>query len=50
MKVPTVPVNFFHKDMYRGIGVSLARSCVVNALFFSSFEFLKKRIKAISDE
>lgn len=28
--------------MYRGLGVSMARSCVLNAIFFSSFEFWKK--------
>ncbi len=33
--------------MYRGLGVSMGRSCAVNAVFFSSFKFLKKRIKAM---
>jgi hypothetical protein len=31
--------------MYRGLGVSMGRSCAVNAVFFSSFEFIKKKIK-----
>jgi hypothetical protein len=48
-KVPKIPINFFQKDMYRGIGVSLARSCLVNAIFFSSLEFLKKQIKMLND-
>lgn len=36
--------------MYRGLGVSMIRSCVVNAIFFSSFEFIKKRIKTLDEE
>lgn len=28
----------------------MCRSCVVNAIFFSSFEFIKKRIKTLDDE
>lgn len=36
--------------MYRGLGVSMSRSCVVNAIFFSSFEFIKKRIKTLDDD
>jgi len=44
-----VPINFFKKDMYRGIGVSLARSCLVNAIFFSFLELLKKRLKGLKD-
>jgi hypothetical protein len=27
----------------------MSRSCVVNAIFFSSFEFIKKRIKTLDD-
>jgi hypothetical protein len=48
-KVEPVKVQFFQRNMYRGLGVSMARSCAVNAVFFSSFEFLKKRIKAWED-
>ena len=44
-----VKIEFFKRHMYRGLGVSMARSCAVNAVFFSSFEFLKKRIKALDD-
>ncbi|KAK1832199.1 putative mitochondrial carrier protein [Podospora conica] len=49
-KVPRVSIEPFRRNMYRGLGVSVARSCAVNAVFFSSFEFLKKRIKAMDDE
>ncbi|KAK1761364.1 mitochondrial carrier domain-containing protein [Echria macrotheca] len=49
-KVEPVKIEFFQPHMYRGLGVSMARSCAVNAVFFSSFEFLKKRIKAMDDE
>jgi len=48
-KVQPVKVEFFKRQMYRGLGVSMGRSCAVNAIFFSSFEFLKKRIKALED-
>lgn len=48
-KVPPVKIEFFRRHMYRGLGVSMGRSCVVNAVFFSSFEFLKKHINAIKD-
>ncbi|KAL2195818.1 mitochondrial carrier domain-containing protein [Corynascus similis CBS 632.67] len=44
-KVEPVKIRFFQRNMYRGLGVSMGRSCAVNAVFFSSFEFLKKRIK-----
>ncbi|KAL2155292.1 hypothetical protein VTH82DRAFT_33 [Thermothelomyces myriococcoides] len=45
-RVEPVKIRFFQRNMYRGLGVSMGRSCAVNAVFFSSFEFLKKRIKA----
>lgn len=48
-KVEPVKIAFFQRNMYRGLGVSMGRSCAVNAVFFSSFEFLKKRIKAMDD-
>lgn len=46
---PAPKIQFFSRRMYRGLGVSMARSCVVNAIFFSSFEFVKKRINALED-
>ncbi|KAI9798706.1 MAG: hypothetical protein M1825_005033 [Sarcosagium campestre] len=42
-------IQFFNKRMYRGLGVSMARSCVLNATFFSSFELIKKHINSIED-
>ncbi|KAH8730035.1 mitochondrial carrier domain-containing protein [Phaeosphaeriaceae sp. PMI808] len=37
-------IQFMNPRMYRGLGVSMSRSCVVNAIFFTAFEFTKKRI------
>jgi hypothetical protein len=37
-------IQFLNPRMYRGLGVSMSRSCVVNAIFFTAFEFTKKRI------
>ncbi len=48
-KVQPVKIQFFRRHMYRGLGVSVARSCALNAIFFSSFEFLKKRINTLED-
>ncbi|KAK6583281.1 hypothetical protein PZA11_004357 [Diplocarpon coronariae] len=49
-KVRKAPrIEFFNKRMYRGLGVSMGRSCVVNSLFFSAFEFIKKQINAMDD-
>jgi len=49
-KVKRAPkIQFFNPRMYRGLGVSMARSCVVNAIFFSSFEYIKKHINALED-
>jgi hypothetical protein len=42
-------IQFFNRRMYRGLGVSMGRSCVVNSIFFSAFEFIKKRINALED-
>lgn len=43
-------IQFSNKRMYRGIGVSMSRSAIVNAIFFSVFEFLKKHINALEDK
>jgi len=49
-KVARAPkIQFFNKRMYRGLGVSMGRSCVVNSIFFSAFEFIKKQINALED-
>ncbi|CZT06340.1 related to CARNITINE/ACYLCARNITINE TRANSLOCASE [Rhynchosporium graminicola] len=42
-------IQFFNKRMYRGLGVSMGRSCVVNSIFFSAFEFIKKQINSVED-
>lgn len=47
---PPPKIAFFRKHMYRGLGVSMGRSCVVNALFFSAFEFMKKHVNSLDDE
>ncbi|KAL1901466.1 hypothetical protein Sste5346_001873 [Sporothrix stenoceras] len=49
-KVKPVKIHFFQRQMYRGLGVSMSRSCVLNAIFFSSFEFWKKRIDKLEDK
>ncbi|KAF2690829.1 mitochondrial carrier [Lentithecium fluviatile CBS 122367] len=41
-------IQFLNPRMYRGLGVSMSRSCVVNAIFFTAFEFSKKRINRIT--
>lgn len=41
-------IQFFNRQMYRGLGVSMSRSCVVNAIFFTAFEFTKKRINGMT--
>lgn len=46
---PPPKIQFFNKRMYRGLGVSMGRSCVVNSIFFSVFEFIKKNINALDD-
>lgn len=43
-------IQFSNRRMYRGIGVSMSRSAIVNAIFFSVFEFLKKNINALEDK
>lgn len=40
-------IQFFNPRMYKGLGVSMSRSCVVNAIFFSAFELIKKRINRL---
>ncbi|KAF9870128.1 mitochondrial carrier protein [Colletotrichum karsti] len=47
---PPPKIEFFKKHMYRGLGVSMGRSCAVNAIFFSAFEFMKKHVNSLDDE
>ncbi|KAK3671847.1 hypothetical protein LTR78_008213 [Recurvomyces mirabilis] len=41
------PIRVFQAGAYRGLGVSVLRSCVINMIFFSNFEFIKKNINAL---
>ncbi|OQO02789.1 hypothetical protein B0A48_11071 [Cryoendolithus antarcticus] len=43
-------IKFFEFTSYRGLGVSVVRSCLINMIFFSNFEFMKKRINALEDD
>ncbi|KAK4610756.1 hypothetical protein CLAFUW4_13574 [Fulvia fulva] len=40
-------IKFFQTGSYRGLGVSVLRSCIINMIFFSNFEFIKKNINAL---
>lgn len=35
---------------YRGLGVSMARSCILNAVFFSSYEYIKGSVNSFVGE
>ncbi|KAF2461611.1 mitochondrial carrier domain-containing protein [Lineolata rhizophorae] len=43
----TPKIQFFNPRMYRGLGVSMSRSCVINAIFFSAFEIMKKWVNRL---
>lgn len=43
-KAESTKVNFFNRRMYRGLGVSMSRSMLINAVFFSVFEGMKKQV------
>lgn len=47
VKIPRIQFN--KASMYRGLGVSMARSCLINTIFFSGFESLKKKINNLPD-
>ncbi|KAL9119520.1 MAG: hypothetical protein Q9187_003925, partial [Circinaria calcarea] len=47
--VKTSKVQYFKMGMYRGLGVSMARSCLINTIFFSAFEYVKKEINRLED-
>ncbi|KAK4549633.1 hypothetical protein LTR36_004934 [Oleoguttula mirabilis] len=40
-------ISFTAAGSYRGLGVSVLRSCLLNMIFFSNFEMVKKRINAL---
>ena len=42
-------VEYFKKASYQGLGVAAARSALTNAILFSSFEYVKKRIRSLPD-
>ena len=46
-KAKSTPIQFFKRRMYRGIGVSMSRSCVINMIFFSVFEMMKKKVNRL---
>ncbi|PWW78733.1 mitochondrial carrier [Tuber magnatum] len=46
--LPNRPFHFFNRRMYRGLGVSMARTCIVNSVFWSTYEFIKRRVDSIS--
>ncbi|KAF2863970.1 mitochondrial carrier [Piedraia hortae CBS 480.64] len=45
---PIPRIRFFRGASYRGLAISVLRSCVVNMIFFSNFEMMKKRINALN--
>ncbi|KAI5840657.1 mitochondrial carrier domain-containing protein [Morchella snyderi] len=45
--LPKRPFRFFNRRMYRGLGVSMTRSCLLNSVFFSSYEYIKRRVDSI---
>ncbi|KAI4723014.1 hypothetical protein E4T48_00601 [Aureobasidium sp. EXF-10727] len=42
-------IKFFQPGSYRGLGVSVGRSALINMIFFSSFEQIKRRINNAGD-
>ncbi|KAI5801612.1 mitochondrial carrier domain-containing protein [Peziza echinospora] len=38
------PFKFFNRRMYRGLGVSMTRSAMLNAVFFSSYEYIRRKV------
>ncbi|KAF2771292.1 mitochondrial carrier protein [Teratosphaeria nubilosa] len=44
---PRPSISFFQTGSYRGLGVSVIRSCIINMIFFSNFELVKKQINAL---
>ena len=46
----TVPrAEYFKRASYQGLSVALARSALTNAILFSCFESIKKRINNLED-
>ena len=47
--LPSSLIFLSEADNISGLGVSMARSCVINTIFFSSFEWMKKQINNLPD-
>ncbi|KAF2398964.1 mitochondrial carrier [Trichodelitschia bisporula] len=45
-----IRIRFFRRSEYRGLLVSVSRSCILNAMFFSGFELIKKQINKLEVE
>ena len=45
--IQKINIEFFNTRMYRGLPISMARSCLINGIFFSVFEVMKKRINKL---
>ena len=43
-------LDYFKRRSYNGLGVSIARTIFINAIFFSTFERIKKEINGLEDE
>lgn len=43
-------INFFRATSFRGLGVSVGRSAVINMIFFTYFEKFKKGINGLDTE
>ncbi|MCJ1414626.1 hypothetical protein MMC32_000953 [Xylographa parallela] len=48
-KVTVPKINYYDRTQLRGLSVTLFRSCLTNAVLFSSFEYVKKRINNLDD-
>ncbi|KAG0136570.1 mitochondrial carrier domain-containing protein [Tuber indicum] len=46
--LPKRPFRFFNRRMYRGLGVSMARTCIVNSVFWSTYELIKRKVDSIT--
>ncbi|KAI5778220.1 mitochondrial carrier domain-containing protein [Geopyxis carbonaria] len=48
--LPYRGIRWFNRRMYRGLTVSMARSCILNAVFFSSYESIKRQVNVFTGE
>ncbi|TGZ77445.1 mitochondrial carrier [Ascodesmis nigricans] len=47
--IPKRRITLFSRRMYRGLGVSMTRSCILNSVFFSSYEYIKRNIDTFAE-